>query len=152
MPLPFCHNAWQCPVLLQPRREVLNEMPLLVDMAVIPALSFARPNTGNDNLLALAQQWFNHAFMGVIRFVGNHGLRVGARKPDICTFKSDACPAVRWKPVGLPRASTVAWILVLKPPRLRPMAWLCPLLHPRCADGHARWLHRSWRTRYQAAH
>ena len=38
------------PVLLQPRKEVLNEMPLLVDMAVIPALSFVRPNTGNDNL------------------------------------------------------------------------------------------------------
>lgn len=87
MPLPFCHSAWQYPVLLQPRKEVLNEMSLLVDMAVIPALSFARPNTGNDNLLALAQQWFNHAFMGVISFVGNHGLRVGARKQDICSFQ-----------------------------------------------------------------
>jgi len=36
--------------------------------------------------------------------------------------RSEACPGVSRKPVGLPNASTVAWILVLRPPRLRPMA------------------------------
>src|ERR1700761_1138672 len=41
--------------------------------------------------------------------------------------RSQACPGVRKKPVGLPKASTVAWILVLNPPRLRPMAWSSPL-------------------------
>ncbi|MPN16704.1 hypothetical protein SDC9_164049 [bioreactor metagenome] len=79
-------------------------MPLLVDMAVIPALSFARPNTGNDNLLALAQQWFNHAFMGVIRFVGNHGLRVGARKPDICTFQIRCLPCCEMETSGVAKS------------------------------------------------
>src|SRR4051794_13580752 len=39
------------------------------------------------------------------------------------------CPAVNRKRSGLPRPSTVIWILVLNPPRLRPNAWLsCPPL------------------------
>src|SRR5215472_3564685 len=37
--------------------------------------------------------------------------------------KSCACPAVGSKRKGLPSASTSAWILVLRPPRLRPSAW-----------------------------
>ncbi len=38
-------------------------------------------------------------------------------------------PPVRRKRSGLPSASTLAWILVLNPPRLRPSAWLsCPPL------------------------
>ena len=39
-------------------------------------------------------------------------------------LRSWACPGVRRKPVGLPNASTVAWILVLRPPRLRPRVCL----------------------------
>src|SRR5262249_4085900 len=37
--------------------------------------------------------------------------------------KSCACPGVSRKRRGLPSASTSAWILVLRPPRLRPSAW-----------------------------
>src|SRR5215472_10577815 len=37
--------------------------------------------------------------------------------------KSCACPAVGSKRNGLPSASTSAWILVLRPPRLRPSDW-----------------------------
>ena len=36
--------------------------------------------------------------------------------------KSCACPGVSRKPRGLPSASTSEWILVLRPPRLRPRA------------------------------
>ena len=36
--------------------------------------------------------------------------------------RSCACPGERLKPVGLPSASTMAWIFVLRPPRLRPIA------------------------------
>lgn len=64
-------------------------------------------------------------------------------------LRSWACPGVRRKPVGLPNASTVACILVLRPPLLRPRACLSgsPLLHLRCAGGRARWWHQSWRIR-----
>src|SRR6516165_12094824 len=37
--------------------------------------------------------------------------------------KSCACPGVSRKRRGLPSASTSAWILLLRPPRLRPSAW-----------------------------
>ena len=36
--------------------------------------------------------------------------------------RDPACPPVKKKPVGLPSASTVAWIVVLNPPLLRPIA------------------------------
>ena len=34
---------------------------------------------------------------------------------------------------GLPKASTITWILVVRPPRERPMAWSKP---PFCARPH----------------
>src|SRR5262249_54600694 len=37
--------------------------------------------------------------------------------------KSCTCPGVSRKRSGLPSASTSAWILLLRPPRLRPSAW-----------------------------
>lgn len=63
--------------------------------------------------------------------------------------RSWAGPGVSTKPVGLPSASTVVWILVLSPPRLRPMACFSgsPLLPRHCAGGHAQWWSRSWRIR-----
>ena len=63
--------------------------------------------------------------------------------------RSWACPAVRKKASGLPSASTMAWILVLSPPLLRPIAWSSPSFFQRrhCAGAHARWCCRSWRIR-----
>ena len=40
--------------------------------------------------------------------------------------RSCASPPVRKKSIGLPSASTREWILVLSPPRERPMAWSSP--------------------------
>src|SRR4029077_11307662 len=40
--------------------------------------------------------------------------------------RSCASPPVRKKSIGLPSASTKAWILVLSPPRERPIAWSSP--------------------------
>src|SRR5580693_528605 len=40
--------------------------------------------------------------------------------------RSQACPGVSAKPIGLPKASTVALILVLNPPLLRPIASSSP--------------------------
>jgi hypothetical protein len=51
--------------------------------------------------------------------------------------RSCASPPVRKKPIGLPSASTRAWILVLSPPRERPIAWSSPAFfgHRRYAGG-----------------
>src|SRR5580658_6870247 len=59
--------------------------------------------------------------------------------------RSQACPGVSAKPVGLPKASTVALILVLNPPLLRPIASSSPAFFwlRRCVDERARWSNRS---------
>src|SRR5215813_993853 len=51
--------------------------------------------------------------------------------------------------MGLPSASARAWILVLSPPRERPIAWSSPSFfwRRRCADALARWCCRSSRIR-----
>jgi hypothetical protein len=53
--------------------------------------------------------------------------------------RSCASPPVRKKPSGLPSASTSVWILVLSPPRERPIAWSSPAFfgRRRYADGRA---------------
>src|ERR1700722_1205523 len=55
------------------------------------------------------------------------------------------------RPADFPSASTMAWILVLNPPLLRPIAWSSPSFFERrrCAGVRARWCCRSWRTRWQ---
>src|SRR5439155_25571506 len=63
--------------------------------------------------------------------------------------RSQACPGVSVKPVGLATASTVALILVLNPPLLRPIASSWPTFFGLrlSADGRARWSNRSSRIR-----
>ena len=51
--------------------------------------------------MTLAQQWFNHAFMGVISFVSNHCLRVGAREQDICSFQIRCLPCCEMETSGV---------------------------------------------------
>src|SRR5688572_15980345 len=46
--------------------------------------------------------------------------------------RSCACPGESANPVGLPSASTLAWILVVSPPLLRPIASAAPLF---CGPG-----------------
>jgi hypothetical protein len=47
--------------------------------------------------------------------------RCGSGQLDFLRI-ADACPGVSRKANELPKASTKAWIFVLNPPRLRPMA------------------------------
>ena len=53
--------------------------------------------------------------------------------------RSQAWPPGRWNPVGLPNASTVAWILTLNPPLLRPIAssWSREMVTLHLGSGHA---------------
>src|SRR3984957_5407375 len=80
------------------------------------------------------------AFAGA-GFVGDQciGSIVGSRRS--APTRSCASPLVRKKPSGLPSASTSVRILVLSPPRERPIAWSSPAFFGRrCyADGRAQW-------------
>ena len=124
----FVITRGNAPVLLQPRKEVLNEVSFFVDMPVIFALAFARPNTGNYDLLALPQKWFDHAIMGIVGFVGNHCLCVDALKQNIRTFQIRYLPWCEMEAyritqsvnggmdLGAQAASAAADGLVLAPP------------------------------------
>ena len=52
------------------------------------------------------------------------------------------CPSLIIRRTGLPYESTMAWILVLAPPRLLPISVGGPLfLHQHCADAPGQWNH-----------
>ena len=60
--------------------------------------------------------------------------------------RSCACPGTVQKSTGLPSASVSASILVVMPPRERPMAWQrVPLLRPDPSGGPSQSSRQSWR-------
>jgi hypothetical protein len=85
----------------------------------------------------------------VVTLVGDQGLRL-----DFGEQRFGLGDVVDLSPVsriasGLPSASTMAWILVVNPPRDRPTACSPPFFwaRPRYADGRAQSLRRSWHIR-----
>jgi hypothetical protein len=135
------------PVLLELTIEVLHEVTRLVHFLVVRARDFSIT-------LGRMTGFFPAASRGsMTRSSASKAL--SANKVSACIWgrsasapsRSWACPAVRKKASGLPRASTMAWIFVLNPPLLRPIAWSSPSFFERrrCADAHARWCCRSWR-------
>jgi uncharacterized protein YceH (UPF0502 family) len=75
---------------------------------------------GDNGRLAGQPQGREHAGLGVVALVGDHD--GGRGRSSSAPARSWAWPGVRQKCRGLPRASTVAWIVVLSPPLLRPSA------------------------------
>src|SRR5713226_1825990 len=63
---------------------------------------------------------------------------------DSAQVRSWACPGVSISATGLPKASTRAWILVVSPPRDRPIACSPSFFAPRRYVGaRGQWWHRS---------
>lgn len=87
--------------------------------------------------------------VGVVGLVRKKGLRVDLVEQRPSWLRSEAWPGVKEKPTGLPKASTTAWILVISPPRERPMAWFSPAFfgRRRCVGEPARWLRPATCTR-----
>ena len=125
--------------------EALNEMALLVEMKInrllmshVAAIGDDRLGIQGDDLVAQVRR--------IIAFVSI--TKVQGPKSRLCSNKMEACPmSLSWAPVsgkvkGLPKPSTWTWILVPKPPQLRPRACSpCPLFSvapPPHSDGHAR--------------
>jgi hypothetical protein len=66
-------------------------------------------------------QWREDPFIGIEGLVGDQRFGLHRGQELSAPTRSWACPPVRKKPTGLPSASTRVWILVLNPPRERPM-------------------------------
>lgn len=137
-------------ILLQGCEEVLDQMPSHVEVTVIFVRLFVRHPGRNDHCLAFVQQRFDRPGLGISwALLAVTVCAGGSFSSASVPLRSWAWSGVRRKHVGFLRASTVAWILVLRPPLLRPRACLSgsPLLHLRCAGGRARWWRRAWRIR-----
>ena len=131
--------------LLEFGEEVLDEVTRLVDVLVVVARQSPVCLGGITAIFpaaasgAMTRSSASNALSAISVSACIEGRRWSA------PTRSCASPPVRKKLTGLPSASTRAWILVLNPPRDRPIAWSSPAFfgRRRCADGHAQWCCRS---------
>ena len=79
-------------VLLQACKEVLNQMPSLVEVPVIFARLPVRGPRGNHHGLALGQQWLNQPRMGVVGLVCDDSLRSSVLEQDVSTLEIMGLP------------------------------------------------------------
>ena len=106
-------------------KETLDEVGFGVKGEVAIARDLAIRFWRDDRLDGADFEVLNKA-VGVVAFVAEEGLglhfgREGLGLGDVVDW-----PPVRLSANGLPRASTIPWILVVGPPRERPMAWSNP--------------------------
>ena len=101
--------------------EALDEVALAVEFGIDRALDVAVALGGDVRPRDVFGNEFENS-AGVVAAVGDHvaGQRQAFDQPR--KGVSEAWPGVRTKRTGRPRASTTVWILVLSPPRERPMA------------------------------
>jgi hypothetical protein len=60
--------------------------------------------------------------VGIVSLAGDQSVGFDLLEQGYACVMSAACPGVSQSARGLPSASTTAWILVVSPPRERPMA------------------------------
>ena len=123
--------------------ETLDEMAFTIEREVaIPrrfAIGFWRNRRGDFSLSESVNQR-----IGVVSLVAKQGLRISAVDQ---LLRASQIVGLSWREdqlTGLPKASTSAWILVVSPPRDRPIA-CSPFFfaHRHCADARARSWHQS---------
>ncbi len=80
------------PVLLQACEEVLDQMPSLVEVAVIFARLFVRHPRRNNHGLALVQQRLDQPGLGIVGLIGKDGLRGCVLEQDIGSLEIMGLP------------------------------------------------------------
>ncbi len=135
------------PKLLEFGKEVLDGVPRLVERFVIPSLLFAVLLRGNHRPLSGGFQGFQHPRVRVVTPVSQNGIGLHQRQQHVRTVQIVRLSFRQVKARGVvPKASHVAWILVLRPPLLCPIAFAPFFLAlPRCAGAPAQSCGRSWR-------
>ena len=114
--------------LLDELKETLDEVALGVESEVAIASDLAVRFWRDDRLDGSPFEALDEG-IGVVALVAEEGF--GPYFSRECFSLGDVvcgCRApVRRSANGLPKASTITWILVVGPPRERPMAWSNPL-------------------------
>ena len=80
------------PVLLQTRKEVLDQVPSLVKVSVVLARLFVRRARRNDHGLAFVQQRLDQPGVGIVGLVGKDDLRGGVLEQGIGTLEVMCLP------------------------------------------------------------
>ena len=80
------------PVLLQACEEVLDQMPSLVEVAVIFARLFVRYPGRNDHCFAIVQERLDQPGLGIVGLVGNNSLRGCVLEQDIGSLEIMGLP------------------------------------------------------------
>ena len=137
------------PVLLQACEEVLDQMPSLVEVSVIFARLFVRYPGRNDHCFALVQERLDQPGLGIVGLVGNDSLRGCVLEQDIGSLEIMGLPWREKKACRVAQRIDRGMDLGAQAASAAPEGLLVriPLLHQRCAGGHARWWRRSWRIR-----
>ena len=102
--------------------EALDQIALGVEGEVAVALDFS-VGLWRDDRLDSANVEARDEAVGVVALVGEKGFGRDFSGQGSAWVMSWTWPPVRRSASGLPRASTITWILVVGPPRDRPMAW-----------------------------
>jgi hypothetical protein len=131
--------------LLDLGKEVLDQMALAIKMTVIVARWGPVGSRRDHRGLARVRQGSSTraSASNALSPISVSASIVGSRWS--APTRSCTSPPVRNKPIGLPSASTRACILVLSPPRDRPIAWSSPAFfgRRRYVGGRAQWCCRS---------
>jgi hypothetical protein len=113
--------------LLEPGEEVLDQMAKLEEVSIVIAAGVPIGPGRNDGDLASRSERFDHPLVGVECLVADQDVGLHGGQQMIGTGQIMLLAPLRKKLTGLPSASTKVWILVLSPPRDRPIASSSPV-------------------------
>jgi hypothetical protein len=102
--------------------EILDEVACLVKRLIeLAGFGSVLPRRDDGGFSGTCQR-FENTVIGIVGLVGDQDLGDHLRQQCIGAGEIMGLPRVSRKRSGLPCASTKAWILVLNPPLLRPIA------------------------------
>jgi len=88
-------------VLLQPGKEVLDQMAGLIQMPVIVTLHGTGTDAGNHHRLTCLNEWRHHPYLSVVGLVGNNQIGRCITEQDIGTFQIGCMPRREVKTSGV---------------------------------------------------
>ena len=112
-------------VVLDFVEEAFDDIALEIEGEVRLALGLPVGLRRNDGFDAAPFEVCDEG-IGVVALVGENCLRLNLCEQRLGLRDVRRLPGVSDSATGLPCASTMAWILVINPPRERPIAWSAP--------------------------
>ena len=95
--------------------KILDQMPRFIKFFVISSRLFSVLLSGNDNFFHIRKERFDHPCISIEALSANIVFSASPGKSLSEPSRSQACPGIRVKSTGLPKASTTVWIFVLTP-------------------------------------